>query len=118
MVLTCIRCPMGCPLQVETENGQVSSVTGNACARGADYARTEAVAPKRVVTGTIRVRGGIRPVVSVKTVPEVPKSAAFPVMEEIRSYRGIAPIKIGEILMENIAGTGSSLVATAHLPAK
>ena len=32
--LTCISCPMGCPITVEMEDGQVVSVTGNTCKRG------------------------------------------------------------------------------------
>ena len=39
--LTCIGCPMGCPLTVTMENGEVKDVTGNTCKRGDDYARKE-----------------------------------------------------------------------------
>ena len=46
MELTCIRCPMGCAIHVEMENGQVVSVTGNTCPRGAEYAKSEATAVK------------------------------------------------------------------------
>ena len=72
MDLTCIRCPMGCAIHVEMENGQVVSVTGNTCPRGAEYAKSEATAPVRTVTSTVRALGGVRPVVAVKTVPDVP----------------------------------------------
>ena len=37
--LTCIGCPMGCPLIVTMEDGAVVSVTGNTCPRGDAYAR-------------------------------------------------------------------------------
>ena len=30
----CINCPLGCPLTVTVENGEVKSVTGNTCKRG------------------------------------------------------------------------------------
>ena len=65
MDLTCIRCPMGCAIHVEMENGQVVSVTGNTCPRGAEYAKSEATAPVRTVTSTVRALGGVRPVVAV-----------------------------------------------------
>lgn len=60
MDLTCIRCPMGCAIHVEMENGQVVSVTGNTCPRGAEYAKSEATAPVRTVTSTVRALGGVR----------------------------------------------------------
>ena len=118
MELTCIRCPMGCALHVEMKDGAVVSVSGNTCKRGAEYARSEATAPVRTVTSTVRAVGGVRPVVAAKTVPDVPKDKIFAVMEVIRTLEVTAPVHIGDILLENIAGTGSALRAAADLEAK
>ena len=42
--LTCISCPLGCPLQVEIdEAGQVVRVTGNTCKRGEVYGTKEVI---------------------------------------------------------------------------
>ena len=38
--LTCIECPVGCEIRVETENGEVKSVQGNSCPRGKMYAES------------------------------------------------------------------------------
>ena len=65
--LTCIGCPMGCPLTVTMEAGEVISVTGNTCKRGDIYARKEVTNPTRIVTSTVRVTGGDADMVSVKT---------------------------------------------------
>ena len=113
--LTCIRCPMGCRLTAETENGALISVKGNTCRRGAEYARTEAVAPVRTVTSTVRAVGGVRPVVAVKTVPEVPKEKIFDVMAAVRGVTVKAPVRIGDVVLRGVAGTGSDLVAAADL---
>ena len=44
--LTCISCPLGCPLKVETdEQGQVVSVTGNTCKRGEKKRKKEVLQP-------------------------------------------------------------------------
>ena len=118
MELTCIGCPLGCALQAEVENGEVTSVRGNTCKRGEDYARHEAVSPVRTVTSTVRALGGERCVVAVKTVPEVPKASIFAVMAAIRALTVTAPVHIGDVLLRNIAGTGSDLVAAAELKTK
>ena len=65
--LTCIGCPLGCSLVVTMENNEVTSVTGNTCPRGDAYARKEVTNPTRIVTSTVRVNGGILPMVSCKT---------------------------------------------------
>ena len=100
------------------ENGQVVSVTGNTCPRGAEYAKSEATAPVRTVTSTVRALGGVRPVVAAKTVPDVPKGKIFAVMDAVRALEVTAPVHIGDILCENIADTGSNLVAAADLDAE
>ena len=118
MELTCIRCPMGCRMTATVENGSVTAVTGNTCRRGKEYAMTEAVAPVRTVTSTVLCLGGVRPVVAVKTVPEVPKARVFDVMDVIRHIRVKAPVHIGDVLLRDAAGTGADIVATAELEKK
>ena len=111
--LTCISCPLGCPLKVETDNeGKVLSVTGNTCKRGEDYGRREVTAPTRTVTSTVRLKGGSAPVVSVRTKGDVPKDKIFAVMEEIRGAVITAPVHIGDVVIPDIAGTGVDLIAT------
>ena len=39
--LTCIACPMGCPLSVEMDGDKVINVTGNTCPRGKVYGEKE-----------------------------------------------------------------------------
>ena len=81
----------------------------------AEYAKTEAVHPMRTVTSTVRADGGERCVVAVKTVPEVPKERIFEVMAAIRSLTVSAPVRIGNVLLKDAAGTGSDIVAAANL---
>lgn len=109
--LTCIRCPMGCQLTV-TIDGENVSVTGNTCPRGEEYGRNEVVNPVRTVTSSIRVDGGNLRLVSVKTKGDIPKGKIFDVMEEIRSIRAQAPVRTGEVLISDVAGTGIDVVAT------
>ena len=56
--LICINCPLGCPLTVTLENGEVKKVEGNTCPRGEAYAKKELTNPTRIVTSTVKVKGG------------------------------------------------------------
>ena len=113
--LTCINCPMGCRITVTMEGNEVISVTGNTCKRGEVYARTEVVAPVRTVTTTIKVTGGKVDRVSCKTKSPVPKDKIFDVMAEIGSGSCTAPVKIGDVLIPDCAGTGVPVVATKEV---
>lgn len=110
--LTCIGCPLGCPLTVEMENGEVISVTGNTCKRGDIYARKEVTAPTRIVTSSVRVLEGEIPMVSCKTAEDIPKGKIFEIMAEINKVKVNAPVRIGDVLVENVAGTGVNVIAT------
>ena len=110
--LTCINCPMGCRITVTMDGSEVISVTGTTCKRGEVYARTEVVAPVRTVTTTIKVNGGAVDRVSCKTQSPIPKDKIFDVMAEIGASCCNAPVKIGDVLIPDCAGTGVPVVAT------
>lgn len=111
--LTCISCPLGCPLKVETDSeGNVLSVTGNTCKRGEAYGRKEVTAPTRTVTSTVRLLGGSMPVVPVRTREDIPKGKIFDVMEAVRRASAQAPVHIGDVIIADAAGTGVDLIAT------
>ena len=114
--LTCINCPMGCRITVEMDGVEILSVTGNTCKRGENYARTEVTAPVRTVTTTIKVIGGVVDRVSCKTKEPVPKEKIFEVMNAINKASCSAPVKIGDVLIEDCAGTGVAIVATKAAP--
>ena len=110
--LTCIGCPMGCQLRATLEDGVVTAVTGNTCKRGDSYARKECVAPARTVTGTVRVTGGLLPVVSVRTRGDVPKERVLDVARALCRVQLTAPVQAGDVVIPNVLGTGVDVVAT------
>ncbi len=113
--VTCIVCPMGCTVTVTIRNGEIVSIEGNRCPRGADYAREEVLEPKRVVMTVLRVRGGDLPVVSVKTSRPVPKKLIPAIMRELAKIELEAPVSIGQTVVRNILGTGVDIVATRNI---
>ncbi len=112
--LTCIQCPMGCQLTV-TVDGENVTVTGNTCPRGAVYGKKEVTAPTRTVTSTVVVEGGELARASVKTASDIPKGKIFEVMEEIRAAKVPAPVNIGDVIVDNAAGTGVDVIATKNV---
>lgn len=113
--LTCIGCPLGCQLTVAMEGIAVLSVEGYTCKRGKEYGEKECTHPMRTVTSSVPVVNGEAAMVSVKTAADIQKDKIFTCMEIIRGLKAEAPIRIGDILLKNIAGTGVDLVATKHI---
>lgn len=110
--LTCIGCPMGCLLSVETEDGAILHVAGNTCPRGVEYAKKELTHPERALSSTVPVAGSVLRMVPVRAAHDIPKDRIPESMAQIRRLRLRAPVKAGEVLIENLAGTGIGLIAT------
>ena len=111
--LTCIGCPLGCSITVVKNADSIEEISGYTCKRGHDYAQTEVLAPVRTITSTVRVEGGRVPVVACKTKEPVPKAKIEDCMKAIYGLKVKGPVAIGDVLCDNIAGTGVELVASA-----
>ena len=110
--LTCIRCPIGCSIKVTMEKGKILEIKGNNCHRGEEYARKEVSEPTRIVTSTVEVIDGRLSRVPCKTKGDVPKELVNKVLDELKNVTVEAPISYGDVLVENVAGTGINIVAT------
>ena len=112
---TCINCPLGCQLTVEIEDGEVVRVSGNTCKRGEVYGRKEVTNPTRIVTSSVPVLGSqTERMVSVKTATDIPKDKIFDVMAALKYVTVKAPVRIGDVIVANVADTGADIVATKN----
>jgi CxxC motif-containing protein len=113
--LICVICPDGCQLQTEIQEGQeptVTDVIGNQCDKGPEWARQEIVNPMRTIASSVLVEQGDFPMVSVRTDSPISLKSIFHVMREIKAVKLKAPVKIGEIVIKNVAGLPCNIIAT------
>ncbi len=113
--LVCIVCPNSCEIEVHLDGEKIKSIQGNLCPRGLDYVREELLSPRRNIASTIEVSGGVIPLVSVKSSKEIPKERVMDVMDAIAGVQVKAPVKAGDVLVEDVAGTGVDIVATKNV---
>ena len=111
--LTCIVCPKGCPMKVTLDGKEILNIEGFTCPRGKQYAIDECTHPMRTLTSTVRTSNG--GVVAVKSDKAIPKELLFDCMKEINKTVATLPVHVGDILIENILGTGANIVITANI---
>ena len=104
---TCVLCPKGCRVTIDSATGETD---GNQCPKGADYARQEVKAPARVLTTTLkRADGSLLPVKTSKAVPRDRLTALA------RSLAGVTvpdgPFPWGAVVLADPFGLGADVVA-------
>lgn len=133
---TCIMCPQGCEIVVETEKeaagtgkalekaGNIAEgnkchtvqgeyrITGNRCPRGAEYGIQEMENPMRSIASSVLVESGELPLASVRLTRPIPKGKIFAVMEEIKKIKLSAPVEEGTVVISNVLGLGSDVMVT------
>lgn len=113
--LICIVCPNGCRLHgTIAEDGELE-VSGNRCVRGKAFAGTELTNPTRSLTTTVKTSFEEMPYLPVRTSEEIPKYAIADAISELSKLTLAERCKCGDTLLENLAGTGISVIATADL---
>lgn len=111
--LICIVCPKGCHLNVDEENGY--KVTGNSCPRGAEYGKIELTNPTRVLTSTVKITGAIHRRCPVKTDRAIPKVLMLKAMKKLDGVELASPVERGDIVIEDLLGTGANLIVTKDM---
>lgn len=111
--LICIGCPKGCHLHVDEEKDY--EVSGASCEKGVAYGKIELTDPRRVLTSTVRIKGAALERCSVKTNAPIPKAELFAVMKALNTAELQSPVKIGDVVIANVCGTGADIVATRNL---
>lgn len=111
--LICIVCPRGCRLTVDDENGY--KVSGNQCARGAEYGKNEILNPVRTVTTTVRIQSSAMKLCPVRTEKPIPKEMMFDCIKTLNAVALKAPVKTGDIAYENILSTGVNVIVTRDI---
>jgi CxxC motif-containing protein len=114
--LICIRCPIGCPLEVILNDNAVSSVSGHDCPRGEDYAIFECTSPTRMLTTTVLITGGQVRRLPVRTRGDIPKEQIMACMDALHGLTMSAPVHLGDVVLANAAGTGVDIIATRSIP--
>ena len=110
--LVCTICPKSCFLSFDSKT---KTVVGNNCPRGEKFFKEEMNSPKRVVTTTIKVECGSKERVCVKTSKPINKNLVFECINKIKKSKLSAPIKSGDVIVENVLNTGADIVATSDV---
>lgn len=117
--MTCIQCPRGCALVASLDAaGAVTAVAGNGCELGPVWIRQEVEDPVRTLTTSVRVIRGADELVSVRTPKPIPRRLLAEALAVAKELRVEAPVALGRVVAENLAGSGVPLVATRAVAAR
>jgi CxxC motif-containing protein len=113
--VTCIECPTGCTVTVRVENDKAVHLEGFGCRRGHDYAVAEIEHPERILTTTVPTRGFSVRMLPVRTSRPIPRALTVQAMDEIRKVAILRPVRVGDVIIEDLLGLGVEVVATRSI---
>ncbi|MFA7408328.1 MAG: DUF1667 domain-containing protein [Anaerolineaceae bacterium] len=116
--IICVTCPQGCLLKVKHEGSQVLEVLESGCKRGKEYAISELQDPRRMVASTVKVTGGLHPLVPVYTSTSFPKLLIPDLAKKLREIEVQAPVQINQVVLQNALGTGIDIITSRDMPAE
>ena len=109
--MTCLLCPAGCELEVRNEAGSVK-VLGAKCAKGEDFGIEEALHPLRNLATSVLLAGTEADMVSVRLSRRVARDLIIPILAEISKLRPAPPVRRGQVLIADVLGSGTDVIAT------
>ncbi|WP_291637863.1 DUF1667 domain-containing protein [Clostridium sp.] len=112
---TCILCPNGCDIEAQLNGNEIISIEGAQCVRGKEYVAQELTNPQRNIATSVKVDGGNMPLVSVRLTRAICKDKIFVVMDEIKKVKIQAPVSIGQVIISNVLGLESDVIATKNV---
>ena len=112
---TCVTCPVGCEIDVGLQDGRVVSMEGNKCDKGEEFVLQELEEPMRILTTTVRLKGARWAMLPVRSDAPVPRRLLFRAIEELAGVELQAPVKLYDVVLKNVAGTGANIVATRNM---
>ena len=109
----CTTCPLECKLTVTVDaQGAFVAVVGNRCPRGEAFALQELVLPLRVLTTTVRLKGsGGMALLPVRSDRAFDLAKHKQAVQELGRLLCRSPIHMGDVVAENVAGTGVAMLA-------
>ena len=119
--IVCTNCPLGCKINVvyaDADEIEIVEVKGNRCKRGLEFVKQEITDPLRVVVTSVKVENGEIPMASVRSDKPVPLRLMQDIMKILKQTKVKAPVKRGDVIIQNILGTGSDIIATRSVDRK
>ena len=117
---TCIVCPRGCRITVAGEPGAAAgdlTVTGEGCKRGRDYVLAEHTNPVRTLTTTVAITGAPLRRLAVQSTAPVPRELLRDCLAQVNTVQVTAPVRMGDVIVADVCGTGIDVVAARDMAA-
>ncbi|MGI6380605.1 MAG: DUF1667 domain-containing protein [Anaerolineae bacterium] len=115
--LICVTCPVGCNLTAVLDGGELVEVRGGRCRRGEAFAREEITDPRRMLATTVRVAGGVGPLVAVRSAEPMPKALLLPAADLLRRVVLKAPVSLHQVVIADLLDSGVAIIASRAMPA-
>ena len=99
--------------EYEADSKKIISLEGHNCKRGIKFAEAEITNPLRLLTTTISIDSKMSQRLPARSNIPAPKDKILSMVKAVKQIRIKAPIKMGEIIISDVLGTGVDIISSA-----
>lgn len=114
-IYTCIVCPKSCKGEMVIYKDEKIEFSGYSCKRGEKYAYNEYKNPKRMLSTTVKINNAAINRLPVVSKEEISKDKLIECIDFLHTQTFNAPVKEGDVLVEDILDTKVSIIAAMDL---
>ena len=113
--VVCVVCPSGCIVNIEYKGNEVVQIIGNKCKKGVEFAKEEAIDPKRILTTTLGIDSINFRRIPVRSNKPVSRDKILNITREIKRIKVKPAIKMGDVIAKNFMDTGIDIIASMDI---
>jgi CxxC motif-containing protein len=114
-IATCLLCEKSCSLQADIQGEQLLGLRGQGCQKGFDFILSRIRPQGKIVSTSVLVSNHSLKFLPVRTGKAVDNALASQILREARKITVTPPVRYGQVIMRNVAGTGVELISTKAL---
>jgi CxxC motif-containing protein len=110
----CSDCEKKCIVSIDKIDGNLE-ITGYKCEAGKIYAKKRLKDKKEILTTLVRIKGGYKNVLPVKSSGPIDISLHIECSKALSRLNAGAPVRIGDVVCTNILNTGVDIISVENV---
>lgn len=114
----CTICEKRCRITMKIDGNRITDLQGHQCYQGIGFANDFLKASLKTISTSVVLKNHSSRMLPVRTSRPVRSSYSMAILKESRNILVDAPVRYGQVVAKNIAGSGAELISLKEVHAE